>query len=333
MGKQTRYRAASVTAIAVIAVLLAACGGGSSSGGGASNAQGGGTVVTVDTLPILNGTPLKLAIDKGFFKRQGITIKTKLFQTGNDIVLSLVNHSGDVGFIGYVPAMVADSHGIPVRVVSASDDGGATQATDWQTILVKKNSPIRTVTDLEGKTIAVNALKNVGEVVVRSSLKKLGVPPYSVKLVAVPFPQERAALNNGQVDAIWAAEPFLTQALTLDGDRQVMAPSAVLGKYWPNGCYAAIQSWISGHASVAARFRTAMNEALQYAASHPQEIRAHYLPPGQKNVRMPVWSPKVNRTELAQLASYSKEFGAIPSIPNLSELVPASIPSGTPSGS
>ena len=55
----------------------------------------------------------------------------------------------------------------------------------------------------------MNALKGVGEVMIKAALKKLGVDPNSVRLLALPFPAMRSALSNGQVDAIWTPEPFL----------------------------------------------------------------------------------------------------------------------------
>ena len=73
---------------------------------------------------------------------------------------------------------------------------------------------------------------------IKAALQKVGVDPNSIKLLAMPFPTMRAALRNGQVDAIWMPEPFLSQALNLDGARIVMAPGPVLGKFWPIGGYA-----------------------------------------------------------------------------------------------
>ena len=104
--------------------------------------------------------------------------------------------------------------GDPVHRVAASEVEGTSVDDNWQNILVKGSSSIRTPADLAGKTIAVNALKGVGEVMIKAALKKVGVDPNSVKLLALPFPAMRSALNNGQVDAIWAPEPFVTQALT-----------------------------------------------------------------------------------------------------------------------
>jgi hypothetical protein len=106
-----------------------------------------------------------------------------------------------------------------------------------------------------------------------------------------------------------------------------MAPGPVVGKYFPNGGYAALQDWTKTNAALAKRFNTAINQSLAYAQTHPDEIRA-MLPPGTQNVRLPIWSPLVDRGQMLQLAKYAKEFGVITTLPNLTQLVPASIASG-----
>jgi NitT/TauT family transport system substrate-binding protein len=286
------------------------------------------TTITVDTLPIANALPMDLGIQKGFFEKQGIEIKKQVLQSGNDIILALANNNGDIGYVGYVPMMIGRTSGIPLTLVAASEVEGTSEADNWQNILVKSSSSIRTPADLAGKTIAVNALKGVGEVVIKAALKKDGVDPNSVKLLALPFPTMRTALNNGQVDAIWVPEPFLTQGLNLDGDRIVMAPGPVLGKYFPNGGYAALQTWSSRNPGLAKKFRTAINESLEYAQSHPDEIRA-MLPSGTQNVRLPFWSPLVDRTQLLTLAKYAKEFDVISTLPNFALLIPSAVETGT----
>src|SRR3954449_9469714 len=226
-------------------------------GGSASGAHKAATLttVTVDTLPIANALPMDLGIAKGFFANHGIEIKKQTLQSGNDIVLALANHNGDVGYLGYVPMMIARTTGIPLTLVAASEVEGTSTTDNWQDILVKGSSSIRTPADLAGKTIAANALKGVGEVVIKAALQKAGVDPNSIKLVAIPFPSMRTALNNGQVDAIWTPEPFLSQAVNIDGARIVMAPGPTLGNYFPNGGYAALNSWVSGNPALAKNFR------------------------------------------------------------------------------
>jgi NitT/TauT family transport system substrate-binding protein len=288
------------------------------------------TTVTVDTLPISNALPMTLGINKGFFANHGIEIKTQTLQSGNDIVLALANHNGDIGYLGYVPMMIARTTGIPLTLVAASEVEGTNVTDNWQDILVKGSSSIRSPADLAGKTIAANALKGVGEVVIKAALQKAGVDPNSIKLVAIPFPSMRTALNNGQVDAIWTPEPFLSQAVNIDGARVVMAPGPTLGNYFPNGGYAALNSWVTGNPALAKNFRLAMNESLAYAQSHPDEIRA--LGPAGNVPHLPIWTPTIDRVQLLQLAKYAKQYGVIASLPNFTQLFPSDIRTGFATG-
>ena len=250
-----------------------------------------------------------------------------MLQSGNDIVLALANDNGDIGYIGWVPAFIADVAGINIVTAAASEVEGTSAADNWQDILVKGSSSIRNPQDLAGRTIAVNALKGVGEVVIRAAFKKLGISQGSIRLVPIPFPSMRTALANGQVDAIWTPEPFRTQALNVDGARVVMAPGPVVMPFLPNGMYAARKEWASANSAVYRNFRLALNESLVYAQGHPDEIRA-LLPAATRDVRLPVWSPILDRGKLLQLARYAREFDVIPRLPDMTQLVPGTISSG-----
>jgi NitT/TauT family transport system substrate-binding protein len=327
MGTRRRHGRARFFGVATVVCALAGLAIFGGVAGGAPQRAAQTTEITLISLPISNGLPLDLGIRKGFFQKQGLTIKKTQLQSGNDIVLALANNSGQIGYLGYVPAIIGRTQGIPLTVLVASDVEGTSAADNWQNILVRGNSSIQTVADLRGKTIAVNALKGVGEVMVKAALRKRGVNPSSINLLAIPFPQMRAALRNGQVDAIWTPEPFNTQALNLDGARIVMAPGPVLGRFWPVGCYAARSDWASKNPSLVRKFRAAMNESLRYAQANPSEIRA-LLPPGTENVRLPIWSPLADRAQLLQLARYMKDFGVISTLPNFTQLLSSAISAG-----
>jgi NitT/TauT family transport system substrate-binding protein len=317
-------RASFLTAVAAAAAITVFGGATASASDTAGNRAM--ATVTVATLPIAHALPMDLGIKKGFFTAQGIEINKRTLQSGNDVVLALANKNGDIGYLGFVPMMIARTQGIALTTVAASEVEGTSEADNWQNILVKGSSSIRTPSDLAGKTIAVNALKGVGEVMIKAALKKRGVNPDSVRLTALPFPSMRSALNNGQVDAIWTPEPFLSQVLS-DGGRTVMAPGPVLGKFWPIGGYAALNDWARQNPGLAEKFRKAINQSLTYAQAHPDEIR-DLLPAATRNVRLPIWSPLVDRQKLTQLAKYTKEFGVISTLPNLTLMVPSSVTGG-----
>jgi NitT/TauT family transport system substrate-binding protein len=322
MTRGKRPRQALALALALSAALFTLVGSAA-----ANHDRRALTTVTVDTLPIANGLPLDLGISKGFFSDHGIEIKKVTLQSGNDIVLALANSQGDIGYIGWVPAFIASTSGVGVTTAAASEVEGTNLADNWQNIVVKGSSSIRTPQDLVGKTIAVNALHGVGEVVIRGAFKKLGLDPSSVKLLAVPFPAMRTALANGQVDAIWTPEPFLSQAVNQDGARVVMAPGPTIMPYLPNGLYVARTAWAKDNPALAKQLRLALNQSLVYAQGHPDEIRA-LLPAATRNIKLPVWSPVLDRGKLLQLAKLAKEFGAITRLPDLTQLVPGTIASG-----
>ena len=324
-GSTRRRARLFATATVGAALVVAAFSGAAVSA--PERAQRAVVTITVNTLPISNGLPLDIGIRRGFFAAQGIQINKRTLQSGNDIVLALANRNGEIGYVGWVPAMIARTQGIPLTAVAASDVEGTSNRDNWQNILVRGNSPIRTARDLAGKTIAVNALKGVGEVMIKAALQRRGVNPNSVRLLALPFPAMRSALNNGQVDAIWTPEPFMSQALNLDGARIVMAPGPVLGRFWPIGTYVALNEWTRRNPALAARFRVAINRSLAYAQANPQEVR-QLLPAGTQNIRLPIWSPVIDRQKLSQLARYSRQYGVISTLPNLTQLVPSSVTGG-----
>lgn len=322
-GLRRRARLLGVALMGAVAVLVTFTG----TAAGQADRGRATVTITVNTLPIANGLPLDIGIRRGFFTAQGIEISKRTLQSGNDIVLALANNSGEIGYVGWVPAMIARTQGIPLAAVAASDVEGTSISDNWQNILVKGSSSIRAPRDLAGKTIAVNALKGVGEVMIKAALQKRGVNPSSVRLLAMPFPAMRAALQNGQVDAIWTPEPFMSQALNQDGARIVMAPGPDLGKFFPIGVYVARDDWLTRNPGLARRFRTALNQSLTYAQTHPDEVR-ELLPAAIRNIRLPIWSPLADRAQLLQLARYSRQYDVIQTLPNMARLIPSGIPGG-----
>jgi NitT/TauT family transport system substrate-binding protein len=313
----------AIAAVVAVLVALGGCGGDDAGGGG----EDGGTVkLKVGTLPISNAAPLFLGAKKGFFEEERLEIDPVIAQTGNDIITTMVSGDTQFGFVGYVPALSASSQGLPVKVVANSDNGAATAKKEWTQILVTKDSPIREAKDLEGKTIASNALKGVGEVVIKASLDKQGVDPNSIKLIEVPFPEMPGALERGRVDAIWAPEPFLTQVLGT-GARSIDAPLVTLGKNYVNGAYVSTEEYLGENADVVERFAKAMRRSNEYAGSHPEEVRAilgdyTQIPPDvAQKILLPSWPPEINRTQLEELSGYAEQYGVIKEQPNLDELL------------
>jgi NitT/TauT family transport system substrate-binding protein len=317
---------AALTSAALLA--LAGCGGGDKGGGGAS--AGGSkqlTKVKVGVLPISNVAPLYLGMEKGFFRKEGLEIEPAPAQSGNEIVTAMVSGDLQFGFLGYVPASSARAQGLPLKLIANADNGAETANKEWTQLMVGKDSPIRDVKDLAGKTIAVNALKGVGEVVIKAALDKQGVDPNSIKLLEVPFPEMPAALEKDRVDVIWAPEPFLTSVLA-KGGREIEAPLTTLGKKFPNGTYATTEQYLGKNQDVVERFARAINKSSDYATQHPDEARATIpkftkIPADlAKKIRLPLWPTQVDRKQLQKLIDYAVKYKVIvKASPPLDELI------------
>ena len=121
--------------------------------------------------------------------------------------------------------------------------GGKTEEEAWADLLVLKDGPIKEPKDLEGKTIAVNTLKNICEVTIRKSLSDMGVDDTTLKFTEVPFPDMNAALEAERVDGACVVEPFVSQgkagkAKGIDPFYVNTAPDLTVATYFTSKQYA-----------------------------------------------------------------------------------------------
>src|SRR3954463_216086 len=187
-------RAAAWCVAATFALLAAACGGGGGGGSGAGQSSGPQTV-KVAVLPVADVAPIYLGMQKGFFKNEGLTLKPQIMQGGAEVTAAVVSRSIDVGFSSVEPLMIAKSKKLPVKILTQGVQAAPSTAEAWDSLLVAKNSAIRSPKDLEGKTIGVNAVKNMNELCVRAVLSRAGVDVSKVKFIEVPFPEMPATLK------------------------------------------------------------------------------------------------------------------------------------------
>lgn len=119
-------------------------------------------------------------------------------------------------------AMALRQQGVPLKIVYLGHRDGSA-------LMVRKDSPIRTMEDLRGKTIAVPNRFSNQRLLVYKGLKDRGMKLSDVKLVEMPPPDMPAALYAGAVDAIISGEPFMAQT-ELDGYGRVLYQAKEL---WP----------------------------------------------------------------------------------------------------
>jgi NitT/TauT family transport system substrate-binding protein len=312
-----------VIGVLVVALAVAGCGGDDDSSGGGGD---GPTTVTVGTLPIANAAPMYLGMEKGFFEAEKLEIKPQVGEGGAALMPMLLSDDAQFAFVGVIPAITAVAKDLPIKIVTSSDDAAETEEKDWQTLVVPKGSPIREVEDLPGKTVGVNALRGLAEVVISRSLEQQGVDYRKVELLEVPFPDMPAALEQKRVDAALLTEPFLSAVLA-EGGTQIDAPSVETRPGFPNGVYVASEQYIAENGDVVDRFARAMNKSLDYAQAHPDEVR-RIIPTytqtpeaAAEKLRLPPFDSELDREGIELEAELTAKYGIIEEAPAYDDLV------------
>jgi NitT/TauT family transport system substrate-binding protein len=303
------------------AAALTGCGGDDKQSG-----QGAPTKLKVGVIPIADVAPLYLGIEKGFFKQENLDIEPKLAEGGAAIVPAVVSGTNQIGFSNTTSLLIASSKGLPIQIISQGDIGGTGDKDAPDALLVKKGSAIKEPKQLEGKTIAVNTLNNVGPLTVNSALEKRGVDYKTVKYVEVPFPEAVAALEADRVDAIWVVEPFQTAA-TNAGHKILFHPFEEAAPNFTVATYFTTKEFLAKNKDAANRFKRAIDKSLEYAQQHPNEVRQVVttytkIPKelAQKMV-LPQWGVDLHQDTIALTSRLAQRYGLVEKQPDLDELI------------
>lgn len=303
------------------AAALVACGGDDEQSGGS-----GPKKLKVGVIPIADVAPLYLGIEKGFFKEENLEIEPVLAEGGAAIVPAVVSGTNQIGFSNTTSLLIASSKELPVQIISQGDIGGTGDKDAPDALLVKKGSDINEPKELEGKTIAVNTLSNVGPLTVNNALEKRGVDYKSVKYVEVPFPEAVAALEADRVDAIWVVEPFQTAA-TSAGHKILFHPFEEAAPNFTVATYFTTKEFMGKEKETVDRFRRAISKSLEYAQQHPDEVRKVVttytkIPDvlAQKMV-LPRWGVDLHEDTIELTSRLALKYGFVEKEPDLDELI------------
>ncbi len=314
-----RY-AASV--LLFLALLLSACG---DSGGGGSEAGKPATVKVEDTAGVPSAF-LEYGVHKGFFKDRKLTVQVKPSQGGATVVPAVTSGSVDIGGSNVVSVLLAQGKNIPLKIVAPGTFVRTGHKQDFSAIMVKGNSDIRSPKDLEGRTLAVNTLKNVAEVTAKASLARQGVDVSKVKLTEVDFPDMNAAIEQSRVDAAFLIEPFVTQGLAA-GSRVIDRPYVGTKPGLQIGCYFTSEQYLSKNGDVVKRFREGVATTAKAIEDDPADFRA-FLPKASeipaaaaKKVILPAWKANSDQASLDLMATLMERYGITDQKPDTSNAV------------
>jgi NitT/TauT family transport system substrate-binding protein len=301
--------------VALALLTTAACGSSgdnsSDAGGGSS---GGTTKVSVGVIPIVDVAPIYLGKEQGFFSDRGIDLDLVETTGGAASVPGVLAGDFQYSFANITSVLLGAQQGLPLRVIASGNASTGDESSDFGGIVVPPGSSITRPSQLEGKTVAVNNLKNIGEVTIKAAIEKDGGDPSKVKFAELAFPDMPPALSTNQVDAAWLVEPFFTIAKN-QGNTVISHNMAVTTPDLTIGTYFTTQQQIQDEPELTKNFQEAIQESLKYAQENPDEVRRILLtytqidPAVAQQITLPAFPAEVNADSVKTIAELMKKYG------------------------
>lgn len=212
-------------------MAIAALGG---CGGGSENATGprvtaaeaspdrGKVRVTLDGLEAAENVGILMALHRGYFKDVGLDVWAGSPIEPNRPVSYVAKGTDDLGVTQLPQVVIAKEEGLPIVAV------GSVIAHPTAAMMWLRDSKIRGIADLKGKTIAVPGVP-FQQRFLKAVLARRGLSLDDVRVVPVGYDLVPALLS-GRADAIFGGSPNLEGAeLELRGEKPVITPVRDLG--------------------------------------------------------------------------------------------------------
>lgn len=306
---------------AALTLTATACGSGDTAA-----SEDGLTPVSVGVLPITAVAPLYLGVEQGFFSERGLDVTIETGGGGATTVPRVVSGELDFAFGNVASLIIAREQGLPLTIVANGMTTTGDADTDYSALVVPADSDVTDPADLDGATVAIDNLNNIGDTSVRNSVRVAGGDPTDLDFIELAFPDMPGALDNGQVDAAWVVEPFLTVALE-QGATEIAGNFVDLHPELSIATYFTSDELIAQDPDTVDAFTEAMNESLAYAEANPDETTQTLTAYTEINpelfdqLRWPRFPAQIDTEAVQTLAELMVADGIIDADPDLETLI------------
>lgn len=192
---------------------------------------------------------------------QGVGVKWTEFPAGPPLLEAINAGSIDIGAVGDMPPIFAQAAGAAIVYIAGQP------ITNGQGILVKEDSPIRSLADLRGRRIGFTKGSSAHNVTVMA-LEKAGLTYGDVTPVYLSPPDAAAAFARGSIDA-WAIwDPFFAIGERHGG--RILVRSIELGK--TNSFFIGGRDFASRHGSLVHGVVRTLAETARWAEANRDKV-------------------------------------------------------------
>jgi NitT/TauT family transport system substrate-binding protein len=206
----------------------------------------------------------------GIFKKHGLTLELLYTQGAGETQQAVISGSVEIGVgVGIMGVLSAYSKNAPVRIIGAEMTGAGDLF--WY---VKADSPIKTISDFNGKTIAYSTNGSSTHGVVIAYIKQYGLTAAKATPTGGP-PATMTAVMSGQVDVGWSAPPVGLDQLDKNEIRQIATGNDTLFKGQTVRLLITNTATLQGRKDAVDRYMKAYRETIDWMYSDPAALKTY----------------------------------------------------------
>ncbi|WP_122666201.1 aliphatic sulfonate ABC transporter substrate-binding protein [Pseudomonas viridiflava] len=181
---------------------------------------------------------------------------------GSNRSLEYLNSGGvDFASSASLAAVLSRANGSPIKSVYVYS------RAEWTALLVRKDSPYKTIADLKGKKIAATKGTDPYLFTLRA-LQQAGLKKDDVELVHLQHPDGRTALEKGDVDAWAGLDPHMAASEVQAGSR-LLYRNKDFNSY---GVLSVTEKFAKEHPQTIETVLSAYEKAREWSVKHPDEL-------------------------------------------------------------
>ncbi len=218
---------------------------------------------------IVETLPWAIALEKGFFQKEGVDIDNYLGSNGGGTTVRNMMAGGlPFAEVSLPSAVAAIQSGVDVKIIFGSVNNIGDLA--W---LVRKDSPIKSMGDLRGRKVAFTQPRSTTEMVLRMILQAQKLTSDVTILPTGGIAAGVVALDQGAVDAAPVEEPLLIKA---PEKYRVLfrATDHLPNLTWSVGI--TTSDYAKAHPEIVRKLIQARRNAVDYMYAHPAEAEQIY---------------------------------------------------------
>lgn len=236
--------------------------------------------------------PQYVAIEKGYFKEEGIDLELVTGFGADKVLTSLISGEADIGFMGGESSIYAYLEGANDVITNFAQ---LTQRAG-NFLVSRQKEPDFTWEDIKGKDVLGGRKGGMPEMVFEYVLKQNNIDPFKDLDInqSIDFGSTAAAFSGGSGDYTVEFEPSAT-ALEEEGDGYVVASLGTDSGYVPYTSYSAKSSYIKDHPEIIQSFTNALQKGMDYVQNHTPEEIAKVIVPQFKETKLETITTIVKR--------------------------------------